>query len=113
MAVPHDENQVPLVTVAASGYVATGNNATNTTAGTDYPFTWTKPVNHIMICNKTGANVYYELDAPASLGSPAIGTTYGATVFLDVQTTTLHLYTAAQQNVNGTADGGVVVRAWV
>jgi hypothetical protein len=112
--VPRDDNNVPLTGVASQGYVAASpNNASATTSGTDYAFSWVSPVNHVMICNKTGANVYYELDAVASLGSPALGTTYGTTVFLDVRTTVLHLYTAAGQNINGSADNNIAVKGWV
>jgi hypothetical protein len=112
--VPRDDNNTPLATVAAQGYVTPATtNASATSSGTDYFFAWVSAVNHVMICNKTGANVYYEFDAPASLGSPAIGTTYGGTVIFDVRTTVLHLYTAAGQNVNGSVDANIVVRGWM
>lgn len=113
MAAPRDENQVPQVGVAAQGYITpASSNAASTTGGSDYSFTWTQPVFYISICNKCGANVYYEHDAPANLGSPVVPSTYGQTVFLNVQTTTLHIYTAANQNINGTADNNVSIRGW-
>lgn len=97
---------------AAQGAVApSASNAAHTTAATDYSFSWQAPtVNHIMLQNNTAAVVNWELDATATAGSPALAA--GQTVFLDVVASVLHLFTAAQQNVNGAAAANVVVRAW-
>jgi hypothetical protein len=101
---------------AASGYVAaSSDNAAATTGGTDYAFAWgpagSTVINHLFIQNNTTANVQWELDATTSAGSPIL--TPGQSVFLDVQTTVLHLLTAANQNINGASGNNVVVRGWL
>lgn len=114
--IPRDDNNVPLVGVAARGYVAAySNNATALTSSTDYAFAWgtsgTTLVNHIMLQNNTASALSWELDTPANAGSPSLAA--GQTVFLDVQTGALHLYQAGTPNVNGTSSGNIVVRAWL
>jgi hypothetical protein len=109
--VPRDDNNIPLVGVASTGYAAAGTNLANTTGGADYVFTWTRAVNHIMIQNNTAANAQWELDVVTSGGSPIL--TPGQTIFLDVQTTALHLLTASNQNVNGASGNNIVVRGWL
>jgi hypothetical protein len=100
---------------AVSGYVAASNgNAAATTGGTDYSFKWgtgSTVINHLFIQNNTTANVQWELDAATSAGSPIL--TPGQSVFLDVQTTVLHLLTAANQNINGSLANNIVVRGWL
>ncbi len=115
-AIAVGNNAVPILTSAATGYVsAYGSNAAATTATTDYSFKWgaggTTQVNHIMLQNNTGANIQWDLDTAANAGSPILAT--GQTLFLDVQTTALHLYTAGAQNVNGSTAGNIVVRGWL
>ncbi len=109
-------NPMPGLVVAQSGYVAAyGSNAANTTGGSDYSFKWgasgNTQVNHIMLQNNTGANINYDLDTSTSAGSPVLAT--GQTIFLDVQTSTLHLQSASNQNVNGTSASNIVVRGWL
>lgn len=87
------------------------NNATHTTAATDYSFAWTAAtVNHVMLQNNTGVSINFDVDQTATAGSPVLAT--GQTIFLDVVMAALHLWTAAQQNVNGTAAGNIVIRGW-
>jgi hypothetical protein len=98
-----------------AGYVSPSpSNTASTAANTDYQFKWgadgTTAVNHVFLQNNTTANVQWELDATASAGSPVLAP--GQSIFLDVQVSTLHLYTAAIQSVNGTTAGNIVVRAW-
>lgn len=99
-----------------AGYVAAyASNAANTTAATDYSFKWgasgTTQVNHVLLNNNTAANIQYELDTAANAGSPVLAS--GASILLDVPVTALHLYTAANQNVNGASASNIVVRAWL
>ena len=114
--VPRDDNNVPLSTVAAQGYVAPyGSNAAVLTSSTDYAFKWgtngNTAVNHIMLQNNTASSLNWDLDTAANAGSPVLAA--GQTVFLDVQTTVLHLFQAGTPNVNGTSSGNIVVRAWL
>lgn len=109
-------NALPVLSSAATGYVtAYGSNLGATVATTDYLFKWgaggLTQVNHIMLQNNTGANIQYDLDVAANAGSPILAT--GQTLFIDVQTSVLHLYTAAIQNVNGAVAGNIVVRGWL
>jgi hypothetical protein len=108
-------NRLQTVQVAVQGYVTPySGNASATTATTDYSFAWgsgSTQVFHVMLQNTTGSNIQWELDTAANAGSPVLAT--GQTLFLDVQCTTLHLYTAAIQNVNGTSANNIVVRAWI
>lgn len=99
-----------------AGYVAPfATNAAATVGNTDYAFKWgasgNTTVNHIMLQNNTAANVQYELDTAATVASPVLAA--GATIFIDVPCSTLHLFTATAQNVNGTTAGNIVVRAWL
>lgn len=114
--IPRDDNNVPLVGVAARGYVpAWTSNGTALTSSVDFPFAWgangTTLVNHIMLQNNTASALNWELDTPANAGSPSLAA--GQTIFLDVQTGVLHLYQAGTPNVNGTSSANVVVRAWL
>jgi len=109
-------NPVPTLSTAQPGYVAAwGSNAAATAATTDYAFKWgaggTTQVNHVMLQNNTGANIQFDIDTAANAGSPVLAT--GQTLFLDVQMTALHLYTAGIQNVNGNSGSNIVVRGWL
>lgn len=88
-------------------------NAAATTANTDYVFTWgatgQTQVNHVLLNNNTGSDIRYDFDVATSNGSPVLPT--GQTLFWDSSTQALHLLTSAQQNVNGTSSGNIVVRA--
>lgn len=102
-----------LVTVAAQQGLTNPNasNLANTTGGADYTYSWqVATVNHIMLQNNTGAALQFEIDKATSNGSPILAT--GQTIFLDIKTATLHLLTAANENVDGTVAGNIVVRAW-
>jgi hypothetical protein len=81
-----------------------------TNAGSDTPLTWAQPVRHMLVQNNTAASVMVEQDAAASLGATVVAA--GQLLVLDVPCAILHLYTAAAQNINGTAGGGIVVRGW-
>ncbi|HEX2614003.1 MAG TPA: hypothetical protein VHL10_00800 [Nitrososphaera sp.] len=101
---------------AQSGYVAAwGSNPAALTANTDASFKWggsgTTVVNHIMIQNNTALNVLWDLDVATSLGSPVLQP--NQSIFLDVQTTALHLQANGTPNLNGTSGSNIVVRAWL
>lgn len=87
------------------------SNLASTPAGADYAFGWTwTQVRHLMIQNNTASALNWDTDQPATAGSPTLAA--GATLFLDIVVSTLHLYTVGVQAVNGTAGGNIVVRAW-
>lgn len=96
---------------------ATGNAAA-TGINTDYTFNWQLSANnaqqvnvrHVILQNNTAAIVNYDIDAATTLGSLSLAA--GATIVLDIEMTTLHLRTAAAQQVNGSAAANIVVRAW-
>lgn len=97
---------------AVAGYIALASNApTNTTAATDTAVPFAATVGHWLLQNNTSANVQFELDATASAGSPILAP--GATWTSDVPVSSIHLYTAANQNINGTAAGNIVVKGWL
>jgi hypothetical protein len=101
---------------AQTGYVAVfPSNAAALTSATDYSFKWglsgTTAVNHIMLQNNTASALNFDLDVAASAGSPVLAA--NQTIFLDVQTSVLHLYQAGTPNVNGTSSGNIVVRGWL
>src|SRR3954466_5157023 len=109
-------NAVPVLNSAATGYVAAwGSNPAALTSATDYSFKWgaggTTQVNHILLQNNTASSLNWDLDATATGGSPTLAS--GQTLFLDVQTSTLHLFQAGTPNVNGTASGNIAVRGWL
>lgn len=96
---------------AASGVVALASGApaaTNVGADTSVPFS--VPVAHWTIQNNTAASVGVELDAAASAGSLQIAA--GQSLTSEVPVSTLHLFTAAAQNINGTAGSNIVIRGW-
>ena len=62
----------------------------------------------MVISNATGADVHYAFDATASAGSPALPT--GQHLVYPKNVTVVHLYTAASQNLNGSAAGNVTVQ---
>ena len=106
---------IPGVAQTSSTVSAFSGNAAALTSATDYPFKWgpsgTTQVNHLMIQNNSGATLNWELDATATAGSPTLAN--GSTVFLDVQTSTLHLLQTGTPAVNGTSSGNIVVRGWL
>ncbi len=91
----------------AAGYVALTSPPTATNAGSDTSLTFSQQVNNVIIENNTSANVYYAFDTAATLGSLVLvpGTYYEK----PKKVTVLHLLTAAAQNINGTAVGGIAV----
>lgn len=99
---------------ANQGYIpaATGNAAA-LTGSTDYSFSWSgnRWVNHLLIQNNDTNNLHFDLDTAATAGSPMLAP--GQTIFLDVQTTVLHLYSAGTPNVNGSSANNIVVRGWM
>lgn len=109
-------NAVPVLASASTGYVsAYGSNPATTGIATDVSFKWgaggTTQVNHIMLQNNTAASINWDLDTATNAGSPVLAA--GQTLFLDVQTTALHLQAAASQNINGSSAGNIVVRGWL
>lgn len=112
-------NAVPVLLSAATGYVAAfGSNPAALTSGTDYQFKWgaggTTQVNHIMIQNNSSISIQWDLDTTANAGSPVLGNTApGNTIFLDVQTSILHLLGTGTPNVNGSSANNIVVRGWL
>lgn len=109
-------NPIPVNNTAQQGGVAAyASNAANTTAASDYQFKWgasgTTQVNHVAIQNNTTAAINYAFDVTASAGSFLLSA--GQTAVWDVQTLILHLYTAANQNVNGTSSGNIVAQGWL
>lgn len=115
-AIAPGSNAVPILSSAATGYVAAyGSNPAALTSSTDYSFKWgasgTTQVNHIMIQNNTSTNLNFDLDVAATAGSPLLAP--GQTIFFDVQTTVVHLFQAGTPNVNGSSASNVVVRGWL
>lgn len=102
------------VSIATLGYAsAASSNAAALTASTDYSFSWSNSrwVNHLMIQNNDTNNLHFDLDTAANAGSPMLAP--GQTIFLDVQTSVLHLYSAGTPNVNGSSANNIVVRGWL
>lgn len=112
-------NAVPTLNSASTGYVAAyGSNAAALTANTDYLFKWgaggTTQVNHIMIQNNASVNLLWDLDTATNAGSPLLSNTLGQnTLFLDVQTTVVHIQANGTPNVNGSSGSNIVVRGWI
>lgn len=108
-----DANGKPLTAPSAqTGYVAaSAGNAAALTANTDYTFTWASQVNHVMLQNNSAASINWDLDVATTAGSPVLAA--GQTLFLDVQTTVLHLQSTGTPNVNGSSASNVVVRGWL
>ncbi len=111
-----DGNNSPVSNVAQTGYVAPyGSNASSTGSATDTPFKWgssgTTQVNHVMIQNNGTININWDLDVATTAGSPVLAP--GQTVFLDVQTTAVHVQSASSLNINGSSSGNIVIRAWI
>lgn len=104
-------NPLP-VTSGQVGLVAPyASNPAATTAATDYQFRWgtgNTTVQRVIISNETGADVRYELDATASANSLRLKD--GNTLFLQQPCTTLHLFSASDQNINQA--GGIMVRGY-
>lgn len=109
----HDNDGTPIQGVAEQfGVQPVSTNAAATTGGSDYTYTYiNETANHVMIQNNTGANVQWELDVATSAGSPVLAT--GQTLFLDIEHSTVHLLTAANQNVNGGSGSNIVIRSWL
>ena len=90
-----------------SGYVALSSPPAQTNAGSETILTFSQQVNNAVIQNNTSANVNYAFDATASAGSLVL--VPNATLIYPKQITTVHLYTAGAQNINGTSSGNIVV----
>ena len=91
----------------AAGIVALTSPPTATNAGSDTALTFSSQINQLKMQNNTSANVYYDYDTPATLGSRVLAPGY----FLadPKKLTMLNLYTVAAQNVNGSAVGSRVL----
>lgn len=104
-----------LASASLGAVTAFASNPAALTTSTDYAFKWgntgTTQVNHVMLQNNTASALNYDLDAVATLGSPALAA--GQTIFLDVQTLVVHLFQAGTPNVNGTSASNIVVRGWI
>ncbi len=113
--VVRDNNGAAMITVATQGYVpANPNNAAALTSNVDYAFKWgtdAAPItpNHVMIQNNSAANLNFDLDVAATAGSPVLGP--NQILFLDWQTTVLHLLQTGTPNINGTTANNIVIRA--
>lgn len=112
-------NRLSVNVIAAQGVVAPwGSNPANTgTANTDAAFKWggsgTTQVNHLMIQNNSTADILWELDAASTSGSAHLGSSPpGNTLFLDIQTSALHVQTSVA-SVAFNAASGIVVKAWL
>lgn len=97
--------------VAVAGYVSLSSPPAQTNAGADTSLLFASPVGHWFIQNNTTANVMFDLETAASLGSPLIAA--GQMITSDVPLSQLHLFTAAAQNINGTTAGNIVIRGWL
>lgn len=94
---------------APAGYIAAAGGApTQTTATTDTSYTLSSQASRFLVQNNTSAVVYIELDTAASTASIQIPA--GQSWRDDIQVTTFHLYTAAQQPINQA--NGIVIRGW-
>lgn len=117
MAIPRDENNVALTSVATAGQVPLyPSNPATTGVSTDVAIKWGQngntAINHLLISNNTTTNVNYELDAPTTAGSDILAP--GQKLWLDVGgTLVVHLQAGSSVNVNGTSANNVVVRAWL
>jgi hypothetical protein len=100
-------NPVPTQDIEQSGYVALTTPPAQTNAGIDTTLTFSSQVNRVILQNKTSASVYFAFGATASLGSLELAA--DALLVYPKKCTELHLYTAAAQNINGSADGNIVV----
>lgn len=113
---PSASNPLYTLQTAVSGYVAAyGSNPSALTSSTDAAFKWgaggTTVVNHVMISNNSSANVNWDLDVATTAGSPVLAP--GQSVFLDVQTTAVHLQSSGTPNINGSSGSNVIVRGWL
>jgi hypothetical protein len=101
-----------VVTSALNGVIGpAGGQPTATTGGSDTSWSFSKQVRHVMIQNNTSANVQFNFEAAATAGSPILAP--GSTLFFDLRVTAVHLLTAANQNINGTSAGNIVVWGWM
>lgn len=101
-----------VVTSALNGIIGpAASQPTATTANTDTSWSFAQQVRHGIIQNKTQANVYFSLDTGATVGSLVLAP--GSSFPFDCRVTTVHLLTPATQNINGAADGNIVVWGWM
>lgn len=97
--------------VPKSGVIGFTNPPAQTSAALDTAITFSATVNHWVLQNNTTAVVNFDMDTQASAGSLVLAP--NATFFSDIPMTALHLFTAAAQNINGTAAGNIVLRGWL
>jgi hypothetical protein len=98
--------QPPAALTPVGAAVALASGApTATSVATDTPISFANAVQHLVIQNNSGQNVYYAFDAVASTGSFVL--TPNAQAFFDWPVLTLHLYTATAVNIN--AATGIVL----
>jgi hypothetical protein len=82
----------------------------NSNIGEDTVDTFIVMVHHVMLQNNSNFAIGWEIDAPASAGSPQLQP--GQTVFLDVGCLEVHIFTAQALPINGGATGNIVIRGW-
>ncbi len=80
---------------------------TTTNAGSDTTLTFASQITQGIVQNNTSANANINFTAAASAGTLLVPP--GFAYEFQLQTTTLHLFTAAAQNVNGSTAGNIVV----
>src|SRR5713226_1363517 len=100
-------NPVPSQDIEQANYIALTSPPSATNAGSDTSLTFSQQVNRVIIQNNSPANANFAFDAVASAGSLVL--VPGAMLVYPKKCTTLHLFTAAAQNINGSTVGSIAV----
>lgn len=87
---------------------ASAPSATN--LGTDTLVPFAQPVEHLLIQNNTAAAVWINFDAAAAVGALVL-LAAGTMLVITVPCKTLHVFTAAAQQINSTATG-ISIAGW-
>lgn len=103
-------NPLPVAASGTTGFTPLQSPPATTNAGSDTALTWTTQVNHYRVQNNTSANLNIREDSASSPGSLLL--VPGAIYREDKPVTTIHLFTAAAQNINGTVAANIVVEGW-
>ena len=112
VAIASDQTPVP-TNQYYGATVALVTPPTALTVSTDTTFTFASKVNHVLIQNKSNVDVNINWDSAASAGTAIIPGGANNLVVFHIPVTTVHLYSAAATNVNGSSGLNIVLQGWL
>lgn len=101
------QGPVAIASINGAGTAAYNLSAT-CNASADNIITFSEQVRKVQLCNLSATAIPYEHDAVATAASPALPA--GASIYVDVHTTSLHVFPGSALPIN--AASGLIIRGY-